>query len=307
MTDAIVPSAPPGDANEVVTGRVPTTPWLRRWRWFRTFFVRSSAGAIGVVLVAIAVIVAIAGPWIAPYGGIESIDAVQDAKPSLAHPFGVDGARYDVYSRVLIGGRRTVLIALAAIALGLTLGTVTGAVAGYFGGRTDFIVMRGVEILMAFPGILLAILVAAILGPSAESLVVAIGAATFPGIARQVRANVIEVRGADYCTASRAIGAGHIHILRRVVLPNCTGTILVLATLGLGTAILDVAGLYFLGLGGEVSDPEWGSMINTAWSGLHRAPHAVIFPGLAIGLPVLGFNLVGDALRDALDPRERHR
>lgn len=218
---------------------------------------------------------------------------------------GTDDLGNDVLARVLYGARYSLVIGFVAVGISLLLGVPLGLVAGYFGGRLDGAIMRCLDVVMAFPSILLAIGIVTVLGQSLLNLMIAVGLVGVPAIARQLRAQVLVVRELEYVQAARAIGAGHLRILFRHVLPNCTAPIIVLATLGTATAILETAGLGFVGLGPEPGTPEWGLMISESRNLISRAPWAVITPGAAIVLLVLGFNLVGDALRDILDPRTR--
>lgn len=219
--------------------------------------------------------------------------------------FGTDDAGNDVFARVLYGARYSLTIGFVAVAIAVALGVPLGLVAGYFGGRLDGAIMRALDVVMAFPTILLAIGIVTVLGQSLFNLMVAVGLVGVPSIARQLRAQVLVVRELEYVQAARALGAGHLRILFLHVLPNCMAPIIVLGTLGTATAILETAGLGFVGLGPEPGTPEWGLMISENRNLISRAPWAVITPGAAIVLLVLGFNLVGDALRDVLDPRSR--
>jgi peptide/nickel transport system permease protein len=189
------------------------------------------------------------------------------------------------------------------VVLAMALGVPTGAVAAYCGRRTDALIMRAIDVALAFPGILIALLLATALGRSWTAVIVAVGLINVPVFARQVRATVLTIRHLDYVTASQALGATHWHVLTRAVLPGIVAPVIVLATLGLGTAILEVAGLSFLGVGGDPTEPEWGSMLSQANEHLHNSLWPALGPGVAISLTILGFNLLGDGLRDALDPK----
>lgn len=223
--------------------------------------------------------------------------------PSAAHWLGTDEVGRDVFARVLHGGRRSLPIALLAVGIGVLVGVPYGSLAALRGGRTDALLMRAVDAMMAVPSILLAIAIVAALGPSLTHVMIAVGVVQAPVFARQVRASVLSIKEHDYVTAARAAGAGGGRVLVREIWPNCVGPLLVLATLGMGGAILDVAGMNFLGLGGQPDEPEWGTMLNAARAFVHDKPWVVVAPGAAITLTVLGFNLVSDALRDAVDPR----
>ncbi|MBI2191707.1 MAG: ABC transporter permease [Planctomycetes bacterium] len=227
--------------------------------------------------------------------------------PSWEHLLGTDDLGRDLLSRVLHGARISCLIALVSVNTALILGVPWGLACGYFGGRIDLLAMRLIDVLLAFPSILLAILIMAALGPSLSNVMVAVGLVHVPLYARQVRASVLVVRDLDFVAASRAAGATPVRVLARTILPNVLSPIIVLATLGTGTAILEAAGLSFLGLGGEPDIPEWGNMLTTTRQYVRTHPWVSLAPGFAITLTVLGFNLLGDHLRDALDPRTRGR
>lgn len=218
---------------------------------------------------------------------------------------GSDDFGNDVLARVLYGARYSLTIGFVAVGIAVALGVPLGLVAGYYGGRLDGAIMRSLDVVMAFPSILLAIGIVTVLGQSLENLMIAVGLVGVPGIARQLRAQVLVVRELEYVQAARALGISQPRILFAHVLPNCMAPIIVLATLGTATAILETAGLGFVGLGPAPGFPEWGLMISESKSLISRAPWAVITPGVAIVLLVLGFNLVGDGLRDVLDPRSK--
>jgi peptide/nickel transport system permease protein len=280
-----------------MSSRAPTSPGARSARRL----VRSPSAWAGAVLV-----VAFAGGGLfasalAPYGPYD-ISAEGQERPSRVHLLGTDNLGRDLLSRVLYGARISFGVGLVSIGLAMLVGVPAGSLAGYFGGWVDTLVMRGVDVLMALPGILLAIIVWAVLGPGLVSIVLAVGVVNVPIFARQMRASVLTVRQHDYVVAARAAGASTLHILVWVVLPNVLSPIIVLSTLGLGTAILEAAGLSFLGLGGEPNLPEWGNMLASTRDYFLSGPWMVLAPGAAISLTILGFNLLGDALRDALDP-----
>lgn len=238
-------------------------------------------------------------PW-----WLRSVELPPDVEPRrfLA---GTDDGGNDVLGRVLYGARYSLVIGFVAVAISVALGVPLGLVSGYYGGRIDGLIMRCLDVVMAFPTILLAIGIVTVLGQSLTNLMIAVGLVGVPGVARQLRAQVLVVRELEYVQAARALGAGHLRVLGLHVLPNCLAPIIVLATLGTATAILETAGLGFVGLGPEPGTPEWGLMISESRNLISRAPWAVITPGAAIVLLVLGFNLVGDGLRDVLDPRGR--
>ncbi len=285
-------AAPPLDSS---------TAAARAWRAWR----KNGSARLGLVLVGLFFFAALAADWIAPYGPTERHG--QNQPPSAAHWLGTDSNEYDVLTRVLHGSRLSLLAGVISIGLALALGTPIGALAGYFGGRVDALLMRSIDVVLAFPSILIAFLVVAAFRPGWTAVILAVGLINVPVIARQVRAQVLALRSEEYLLAARALGASDLYILLRIVPPAILGPVVVLATLGLGSAILEVAGLSFLGVGGDAGDAEWGAMLNEAKDHLHATLWPALGPGLAISLTVLGFNLLGDGLRDALDPRSSQR
>ena len=255
----------------------------------------------GGTVVALFLLTAIAAPVIAPYG--VNARHEQLAPPSWRHPFGTDAHQYDVLTRVIYGSRLSLLAGGISIALAVLVGSTIGAVAGFLGGLIDTLMMRTVDIFLAFPSILIALLVVAAYRPGWPAVIVAVSMINIPVFARQVRATVLTVRSQEYVEASHALGATRRQILVRTILPAIINPIVVLGTLGLGTSILEVAGLAYLGIAGDPTIPEWGSMLKHAKEHLHASAWPAIAPGGAISLAILGLNLLGDGLRDALDPR----
>ena len=280
----------------------------RRKDFLRAFFSNRLA-IFGTAVMAVFVLMAVFAPLVAPYDPLDQDLPQKFDGPSLAHPFGQDELGRDILSRVIYGARISLTAGLAAVAVATVVGTIVGLVAGYLGRWPDSLLMRLMDVLLAFPSILLAIVIVSILGPSLPNAMLAIGIVFIPQIARVVRSAVISVRERDYIEAERAIGAGDVQIVFSGILPNSMAPLIVQATLTLATAILDVAALSFLGLGARAPTPEWGAMLTDAFrSGFGvfvEGQHAIIFPGLAIALAVLSVNFVGDGLRDALDPRRR--
>ncbi len=266
-------------------------------------FLRHRGAVIGAVLVLLFGVMAISADVIAPYDPLAQDLTHRLEAPSSAHWLGTDDFGRDVLSRVLHGSRVSLRLGLVAVAVALLFGGTLGLLAGYYGGWFDLIAMRVMDLMLAFPSILMAIVVVAILGPSLNNAMIAVGIMAVPQYARIVRASVLSVRGLEYVQASRALGAADPRILARAILPNVAGPIIVTASLGLATAILDAAGLSFLGLGAQPPLPEWGSMLSQGRELVLVAPWVLTAPGVAVFLAVLGFNLVGDALRDLLDPR----
>jgi ABC-type dipeptide/oligopeptide/nickel transport system permease subunit len=259
-----------------------------------------------MVIVVLAAIVAIAPGAVARYErDFRSPNIGQP--PSWQHWLGTDDLGKDVYSRVCYGAQLSLLCGTLSVTLAIALGLPTGAAAGYYGGAVDTLLMRGIDVALAFPSVLVALLVAAAFRPGWATVIIAVGLINVPTIARQVRATVISVRYLDYVMASRALGATPLRTLVREILPSLAGPVGTLATLGIGTAILEVAALSFLGIGGDPTEPEWGSMLDQAKDYWSTNAWAALGPGLAISLTVLGFNLLGDALQDALDPTRYER
>jgi len=283
--------------------------WRRRSRVgdFVRALMRSIAGKLGAVLILLVVFVALAAPVIAPYDPL-AIDIPHRLEgPSATHLFGTDETGRDVFSRVLFGSQISLRVGVIAVSIALGLGVTLGLIAGFYGGVTDLLVMRLIDIMQAFPGFLLALAIIAMLGPSLMNAMIAVGIGESPGFARLVRGSVLAVKGQDYVMAARVVGAPNGHIMRRQVLPNALSPIVVLATLEFPVAILIAASLSFLGLGAQPPSPEWGAMLVEGRTFITTAPWLINFPGLAIFVTVLGFNLFGNAVRDALDPRLQKR
>jgi peptide/nickel transport system permease protein len=265
----------------------------------------SNAARVGFVVIGLFILLGLFAPLISPYDPIGQ-ELVQRLKgPSAAHLFGTDNLGRDVLSRVLFGARISLQVGVLAVALGLVFGTLLGVISGYFSGWVDTIIMRAMDIMLAFPGTLLAIAIVAARGPGLGNTMVAIGVIQIPIYARIVRGAVLVSKEREFVNAALALGSGHVRIMLRHILPNSLAPIIVQATLGFATAVIEAAALGFLGLGAQPPDPEWGAMLADGYKYLVGAPWALIFPGGAIMLTVLGFNLLGDGLRDALDPRTR--
>lgn len=274
--------------------------WADAWRRLK----RNKVALLGALIVVILLFTALAAPLIAPYDPVHDGSLKERLQPpSSKHWLGTDKLGRDIFSRIVYGARISVEVGVISVGIALIVGTLMGALGGYYGGWLDSILMRIVDIMLAFPSVLLAIAIMAVLGPSLENAMVAIGLVNVPSFARVVRSTVLAVKATEYIEAAKAIGARDARIIFRHILPNCIAPIIVTATLGIGTAILDAAGLSFLGLGAQPPTPEWGAMLADTRDLLLKAPWVAIFPGIAIMLNVLGFNLLGDGLRDALDPR----
>jgi peptide/nickel transport system permease protein len=274
---------------------------------------RHNPGAIcGFVLVGAFAVIAIFAPLIAPHSPTEqNILSVANGccpGPSAHHWFGVDQLGRDVFSRILYGARYSLVIGLVAVAAGLSVGMLLGSIAGYVGGFVDSLIMRLMDVMLAIPGLLLAIGIVAMLGPGLWQIVIAVGMTNVPVFARLLRGSVLSQRDLDFVLAARAVGVRRHSILFSHILPNAISPVIVQGTLAMATAIIDVAGLGFLGLGPQdPGTPEWGTMLTQVDRYLQSAPFLAIVPGMAIVLSVLGFNLIGDGLREALDPKLRGR
>lgn len=257
---------------------------------------------VGALIVLVTILAAVAGPWLVPYDPADQALADRLARPTLRHPFGLDELGRDVFSRVLAGARISLLVGICVVGAAAGIGTTVGAAAGYYGGWVDDVISRVVDILMAFPGILLAIALVAVLGPSLTNVVIALASIGWVGYARLVRGQVLRAREFEFVQAARALGAGVPRIIWRHLLPTILPAVVVQASLGMAGAIIAEASLSFLGLGVQPPTASWGTMLAGGRAHLLDAPHLTVCPGLAIALLVLGFNFLGDGLRDALDP-----
>jgi ABC-type dipeptide/oligopeptide/nickel transport system permease subunit len=297
------------DTTISIKQRTPAQEALRR------LFKHRSA-QIGMFLLGSLILIAIFAPLIAPYNPIVPLKGVvRRDKPCIhflgcpadkpTHIMGIDGNNRDLFSRIVYGSRLSLQIGVSTITFAIIVGGLLGAAAGFLGGWLDNVIMRIMDVLMAFPSLLLAIAIVAVLGPGLINALLAIAIIEIPIYARVVRAGVLATKELDYVAASRALGASNFRMLFTRVLPNALTPLIVQGTLGIATAILSAAALSFLGLGAEHPKPEWGLMMGEERNSVFNAPHLVFFPGLAIMMTVLSFNLLGDGLRDALDPRLR--
>lgn len=284
------------------------TSWIRRddtRRLVRQFLRRRSA-VLGLVLVLGLLTCGLAAPWIAPYGPDERF--VSEQAPSFTHWFGTDDLGRDLLSGVMHGARITLLIGVISVGIALSAGLVLGSISAYAGGKIDLVLQRVVDVMMSFPSILLAILIIAVTDkPSLAMAMVAVGIVGIPTYTRLVRASVLQQREQEYVLAARALGASPLRILGLGILPNIVAPVMVQATLGFATAILEAAGLSFLGLGAQPPTKEWGLMVKAGWDTWATSPWIIAFPGACIFVAVLSLNLLGDGLRDVLDPRQRQR
>jgi peptide/nickel transport system permease protein len=278
--------------------------------WYR---IRRNPGAIaGFVILSVMVIVAVFAPLIAPYNptevNLDALGGVCCPGPSVEHPFGIDELGRDELSRVIYGARYSLLIGVVSVSVGFFFGSILGAIAGFFGGAVDSLIMRIVDIWLTIPGFLMAIGIVAVLQPGLGSIMIAIGVINVPIFARLLRGAVLGQRENDFVLAARSVGVPRRQILTSHILPNSISPVIVAGTLALATAIIDAAGLGFLGLGPQdPATPEWGTMLTGTVRFLQTAPHLAIIPGLAIVITAISINLIGDGLREALDPKMRSR
>jgi ABC-type dipeptide/oligopeptide/nickel transport system permease subunit len=297
----IAPTAP---ARAAEKSRSPLLESLLRLR-------KNKIAVAGLVIISLFLAMALFSPFLAPHDPLEQSlydklkPPVWDEGGTWTYPLGTDDFGRDLLSRIIYGSRISMLVGVVAVSISLFFGTFAGAIAGFYGGVIDTIIMRFMDLLLAFPSILLAIVIVAFLGPSLENAMIAIGVVSIPRYARIVRGSVLEEYSKDYVQAARALGARDGRLIFIHILPNCLAPLIVQTTLGFASAILEAAALSFLGLGAQPPTPEWGAMLANGRSLILRAWWAVTFPGLMILFAVLGFNLLGDGLRDALDPRLR--
>ena len=279
-------------------------PRLTEWAIVRRNFTKNWGAVAGLVVIGLLILLAIFADLVAPYDPIAQSRAFLEP-PSAAHLFGTDQLGRDLLSRVIHGARVSLAVGIGAVLIALAIGAALGLAGGYFGGRVDMVVVMVIDAFMALPGLLLAMSIAALLGSALPVVMFAVGIGEFTLFARLVRSAVYAERERDYVVASRSLGAGSFFILIQHIIPNIMPSLIVLVTLSIGNAILSAAGLGFLGLGAQPPTPEWGNLVNIGQEFMLEAPWLVWFPGLAIVVTVLGANLLGDGLRDALDPKLR--
>jgi ABC-type dipeptide/oligopeptide/nickel transport system permease subunit len=275
------------------------------------------SAVIGMIIIFLLIVVSIFAPLIAPYAPNQILIGVEQVRKREApcihllgcpadkpqHIMGIDGNVRDVFSRVVYGSRVSLYVGFITVGIAIVAGVSLGAFAGYNGGLFDNLIMRVLDVVLAFPSLLLAIAIVSVLGPKLINAMLAIAIVSIPSYARVMRASVLATKGEEYVLAARAVGVSPLKILGQHIMPNAISPLIVQASLGIGTAILETAALSFLGLGAQPPTPEWGAMLSAERNQVFSAPHLVFFPGLAIMITVLGFNLLGDGLRDALDPR----
>ncbi|MGI6604778.1 MAG: ABC transporter permease [bacterium] len=270
-------------------------------QWYR--FKKRPVAVAGLVIVLSCIIVAILTPWLAPYDPYTPDFSAILAKPGGDHLLGTDELGRDIFSRILYGSRISLMVGLVTVALAALIGVPLGIIAGYYGGTLDNLLMRAIDVLMAFPSILLAIVIVSILGPNLQNAVIAVAVFTIPAFARLARGEVLGIKNQEYIEAARAMGANDTWIITWHILPNIISPLIVWSTLNVSSAILTAAGLGFLGLGAQPPSPEWGTMLAKGREYILVAPHLTTYTGLAILVLALGLNLLGDGLRDILDPK----
>ena len=284
------------------------------WRIALRRFLRRKIGVVGLAMVGFMVLVALFAPLLAPYGVADDFIGAEGAErwdapcvellgcETTQHLMGLDGNVRDVFSRVVYGARVSLPLGFTTVLVAIMIGAAIGAIAGYLGGWIDNLLMRIMDVVLGFPSLILAITIVFVLGPGLRNTLLAIAIVTLPQYARVMRASVLSIKEIDYVAASEALGASRTRVLLTRVVPNALTPLVVLGTLGIAGAILEAAALGFLGLGAQPPTPEWGAMLAAERARVFTAPHLMIFPGVAIIITVLGFNLLGDGLRDALDP-----
>ncbi|HET7579299.1 MAG TPA: nickel transporter permease [Bacillales bacterium] len=278
------------------------SPLAEAWKSFK----KNRLAMAGAIIILLFLLMAVFANVIAPESYKHQVLEDRLQAPSAEHWFGTDGLGRDIFSRVVYGARISIRVGVFSVIGSIVVGTILGVMAGYYGKWADIFISRIFDIILAFPGILLAIGIVAVLGPSLTNALIAIATINIPRFGRVIRSRVLSLKEEDYIMAARSIGMKDSRILFRHILPNSFAPLIVQATLGIGTAILNAAALGFLGLGAQPPHPEWGAMLADAIKFIQQAPWTVIFPGIALMLTVLGFNLIGDGLRDALDPRMKN-
>ncbi|MCC7321096.1 MAG: ABC transporter permease subunit [Rubellimicrobium sp.] len=283
----------------------PISPWVENWR----YFIRSRGAVVGLVVFTAMVLIALLAPWLAPHDPTELFRGAYKVPPAwveggrMEFLLGTDDVGHDILSRIMHGARYSLLIGVVVVAISLTSGIIIGLVAGYVGGRTDAVIMRIMDILLAFPSLLLALVLVAILGKGLFNAMLAIAVVLLPHFSRLTRSAVMAEKNLDYVTATRVAGAGHLRLMFVTILPNCLAPLIVQATLSFSNAILDAAALGFLGMGAQPPTPEWGTMLADGRNFITSDWWIVTMPGLAILITVIAINLIGDGLRDTLDPK----
>jgi peptide/nickel transport system permease protein len=278
-----------------------SSPLRETWRRLKM----NRASICGLAVIVVLMTSALLAPWIAPYDPAKMDVRARLQGPSLKHVLGTDNFGRDIFSRIVYASRISLVIGFVAVGIGAVFGGITGAVSGYYGRGLDSLLMRTMDVLLSIPQIILAIAIVGAMGASLLNLMIAVGVSVLPRYARLVRASAMSLRDLEFIEAARAAGASDLRIILQNIIPNCMAPLIVLSTLGVAQAILSAATLSFLGLGIQPPTPEWGSMLSDGRQFLRNAPHITIFPGLAIVIVVMALNMLGDGLRDALDPKLR--
>jgi peptide/nickel transport system permease protein len=290
---------------DLSTKGFPEQTW---WKTGLNFLRRKPLGSIGGIILLIFIFIAIFAPQLAPNGPFRMDSNRILVAPQAGAPLGTDEFGRDILSRLIWGARISLFVGLMAVGLGTTTGAVLGLLGGYYGGRIDFVIQRAMDTLLAFPMLVLALAMIAALGPSIANVILALAVVVMPSTSRVIRSSVLVIRETTFIEAARSVGVSDFRLIFRHVLPNCVAPFIIIATAGLGSAILSEASLSFLGLGVPSPEPSWGAMLSGSTQRyMYRAPWLAIYPGLAISLAVFGFNFLGDALRDILDPKLRKR
>lgn len=291
--------------NSLITGEAEAPPRISEWRRFRRVFLSRWGVTFGMIVLLLLLLTAIFAPWLAPYDPFLPGAGPSLAQPSTKHLLGTDVLGRDTLSRLIYGSRTTLMVGFVSVIVGSLIGVSLGIIAGYSGSMANIIIMRAMDALLCFPMILLALVVAAVLGGGIQNVIIALSIATIPGYARVTCGLTLSIRENDYILAEKSIGAGRLRIMFRHILANAFPPLIVLMTMQLGSLILAEAGLSFLGIGIEPPGAAWGAMVNEGYKYLRTLPVLSFAPGLSIMLVVFAFNMVGDGLRDALDPRLR--
>ncbi|WP_288582981.1 MULTISPECIES: ABC transporter permease [Lysinibacillus] len=275
------------------------SPLKEFWKSFK----KQKAALVASIFIGLLIVIAIIGPYIAPYDPfVPNYNALLEG-PSASHLAGTDEYGRDIFSRLIVGAKISLMVSFSAVFLGLILGTILGLISGYFGGWVDKIIMRSCDVLFSFPDLLLAIAIVALLGPGINNVIIAVMIFSVPSFARLVRGATLNAKENVYVEAAQSMGASHVRVLWKHIFPETISELIIFVTMRIGTAILAASGLSFLGLGASPEMPEWGVMLSSGRDYLGTSSHVVIMPGIAIFLTVLAFNLIGDGLRDVLDPK----
>lgn len=292
------------NTNEV-EAKAALNPTLVKWNDFWRKFFKNKSAVIGGIIILLLILIAFIGPYFTPYGPNVQSDA-RLVGPSADHWFGTDHHGRDIFSRIIHGMHITLYVGFFAVLIGMTVGVFLGIISGYYGGKIDTVIMRLMDVLLAFPGILLALAIVSVLGANLNNVILSVGIFSIPVFARIVRGSTLAVKKLEYIDAIKALGASDARIIFKHILPNVTSPIIVQATLNIATSVLTASGLSFLGMGAQPPTPEWGAMLSDGRNYMWQAAHVATIPGLSIVVVVLAFNIFGDGLRDAFDPKMKN-